>query len=151
MDRDKSRTPKEKKKAKQKTAKDDRKSEKPGAEKDKEKKKLEFSPSERQQAAEASALARIESEEESSDGTNIRKGATEATYLGATITAAVGPKREIRKRITAAMGIHKRLDTYWLKAQCNRKWKLLVHDAVIASKVLIDWKRYNPRQQQQDC
>ena len=59
----------------------------------------------------------------------------EAKYLGASITQTINPRHEIRKRISATMIVLKKLDTFWLKSQCSKKWKLLVYNAVITSKV----------------
>ncbi len=53
------------------------------------------------------------------------------TYIGASITQTINPKHEIRKRISAAMAILKKLDIFWLKTQCSKKWKLLVKQSTI--------------------
>ena len=68
----------------------------------------------------------------------------EAKYLGASITQTINPKHEIRKRISAAMAILKKLDIFWLKTQCSKKWKLLVYNAVITSKVLYGLETLEP-------
>ena len=68
----------------------------------------------------------------------------EAKYLGAYITQTINPKHEIRKRISAAMAILKKLDIFWLKTQCSKKWKLLVYNAVITSKVLYGLETLEP-------
>ena len=39
------------------------------------------------------------------------------------------PNGEIRKRISETMGTLKRLDIFWLKGECNKRWKRLVYNA----------------------
>ena len=68
----------------------------------------------------------------------------EAKYLGASITQTINPRHEIRKRISATMIVLKKLDTFWLKSQCSKKWKLLVYNAVITSKVLYGLETLEP-------
>ena len=51
------------------------------------------------------------------------KCAEETTYLGASITKPVDRQHEIRKRISATMAVLKKLDVFWLKANCNKKWE----------------------------
>ena len=72
------------------------------------------------------------------------KTTEEATYLGAKINKHVDPKHEIRARISATMPILKKLDTFWNKSKCNTKWKLLVFNAVIVSKVLYGLETLEP-------
>ena len=36
------------------------------------------------------------------------------------------------------MAVLKRLDIFWLKTRCGKRWKLLVYDAVITNKILIE-------------
>ena len=64
------------------------------------------------------------------------KCAEETTYLGASVTKIVDLKNKIRKRISAAMAVLKKLDIFWLRANCNKKWNLLVYSSVIVSKLL---------------
>ena len=70
------------------------------------------------------------------------KCAEETAYLGASIT--MHPKHEIRKRISATMVVLKKLDVLWLKANCNKKWKMLVYNAVIVSKLLYGLESLEP-------
>ena len=44
--------------------------------------------------------------------------------------------REIKNRISTCMAIMKSLDVFWLHAKCPTRWKVLVFDAVIRSKLL---------------
>ena len=52
------------------------------------------------------------------------KSSEETTYLGASVTQHIDPKHEIRKRISATMTILKKLDIFWIKTRCSKKWKL---------------------------
>ena len=70
--------------------------------------------------------------------------ADETTYLGASITTTVDPKHKIRKRKTATMAGLKKVDISWLKANCNRRWKVLVYNAVIVSKLLYGLESLEP-------
>jgi len=56
----------------------------------------------------------------------------------------MNPKHEIRKCISAAMAILKKLDIFWLKSRCSKKWKLLAYNAVITSKVLYGLETLEP-------
>jgi hypothetical protein len=68
----------------------------------------------------------------------------EATYLGATITQQVDPKIEIRNRISSTMPVLKKLDTFWNKAKCNKKWQIQVLNAVIVSKLTYGLETIEP-------
>ena len=72
------------------------------------------------------------------------KSSEETTYLGASVTQHIDPKHEIRKRISATMAILKKLDIFWIKTHCSKKWKLLVFNAVITSKVLYGLETLDP-------
>ena len=72
------------------------------------------------------------------------KSSEETTYLGASVTQHIDPKHEIRKRISATMAILKTLDIFWIKTHCSKKWKLLVFNAVITSKVLYGLETLEP-------
>ena len=72
------------------------------------------------------------------------KSSEETTYLGASVTQHIDPKHEIRKRISATMAILKKLDIFWIKTHCSKKWKLLVFNAVITSKVLYGLETLEP-------
>ena len=70
----------------------------------------------------------------------------DVTYLGMSVTQRVDPKHEIRKRISSTMAVLKKLDIFWLKAQCSKKWKLTVYNAIITSKVLYGLETLEPTQ-----
>ena len=72
------------------------------------------------------------------------KCAEETTYLGASITKPVDPKHEIRKRISATMAVLRKTDVFWLKANCNKKWKMLVYNAGRISKPLYGIESLEP-------
>ena len=57
-------------------------------------------------------------------------------YLGCTLNLKADTQREIKSRIGICMGIMRKLDLFWLHARCPIKWKVLVFDAVIRSKLL---------------
>ena len=69
------------------------------------------------------------------DGTRI-KHKQEVRYLGCMLNMRADTTQEIRGRISTCMAIMKKLDLYWLHARCPVKWKVLVLDAVIRSKLL---------------
>ena len=54
------------------------------------------------------------------------------------------PRHEIRKRISATMALLQKLDVFWLKTNCSRRWKLLVFNAVVTSKVLYGLETLEP-------
>ena len=68
----------------------------------------------------------------------------EAIYLGAAITEKADPKHEIYRRISNTMPVLKRLDIFWNKTSCNRKWKMLVYNAVITTKILYGLESLEP-------
>ena len=68
----------------------------------------------------------------------------EVLYLGVKVTEKIDPKHEIRSRISATMAILERLNLFWLKTKCYKKWKLLVHDAVITSKLFYGLETLEP-------
>ena len=68
----------------------------------------------------------------------------ETTYLGASVSKRVDPRQEIRRRISATMVILKKLDIFWLKTNCNKKWKLLVYNAAISSNLLYGLETLEP-------
>ena len=68
----------------------------------------------------------------------------ETTYLGASVSKRVDPRQEIRKRISATMVTLKKLDIFWLKTNCSQKWKLLVYNAVVISKLLYGLETLEP-------
>ena len=68
----------------------------------------------------------------------------EAIYLGAAITEKADPKHEIYRRISNTMPVLKRLDIFWNKTSCNLKWKMLVYNAVITTKILYGLESLEP-------
>ena len=42
------------------------------------------------------------------------------------------------------MAVLKQLHTFWLKAACGKRWKLLVYDAVITNKLLYGLESIEP-------
>ena len=70
----------------------------------------------------------------------------DVTYLGMSVTQRVDPKHELRKRISSTMAVLKKLDTFWLKVQCSKKWKLTVNNAVPTSKLLYGLETVEPTQ-----
>ena len=48
----------------------------------------------------------------------------------------VNPRTEITRRIGLTCPTLKKLDLFWNQTRCNRKWKLIVLNAVVVSKVL---------------
>ena len=72
------------------------------------------------------------------------KHVQETTYLGASVSKRVDPRQEIRKRISATMVTLKKLDIFWLKTNCSQKWKLLVYNAVVISKLLYGLETLEP-------
>ena len=69
------------------------------------------------------------------DGTQMQS-TEEAKYLGAVVNNKADSSREIRRRISLTISVLKSLDLFWNKANCSTKWKLLVFNAVITSRVL---------------
>ena len=62
--------------------------------------------------------------------------AKEVVYLGSILSSTHNHRREVAKRKAAAMATWKRLDIFWKKANCPPKFKLIVLDAVIRSKLV---------------
>ena len=59
-----------------------------------------------------------------------------APYLGTNMSAKGNPHFEISTRIAATTITLNKLDMFWKKAPVSTTWKLRVHDAIIASKLL---------------
>ena len=59
-----------------------------------------------------------------------------AEYLGTQLPAKVNPRSEIARRISKTMPDLQKLDILWNKANCSRKWKLRIQDAVLNTKLL---------------
>ena len=62
--------------------------------------------------------------------------ASKAPYLGTSMDARGNPHVEINARITNTRVVLGKLDIFWKRAPVSITWKLKVHDAVIASKLL---------------
>ena len=60
------------------------------------------------------------------------------------LTKIVDSKNEIRKHISATMTVPKKLDIFWLRANCNKKWKLFVYNSVTARKLLYGLESLEP-------
>ena len=69
------------------------------------------------------------------DGTPLNK-THDATYLGNNLNYAVNIAREVSQRIQDTKRTWLRLDSLWKDPSSNPKWKLLIYDAVIRSKLL---------------
>ena len=59
----------------------------------------------------------------------------EVKYLGGILTKSVSAFKEISNRITATMPVLKSLDLFWKHANCSEKWKILVYNSVVISKL----------------
>ena len=62
--------------------------------------------------------------------------ASKAPYLGTSMDARGNPHVETNARITNTRIVLSKLDIFWKRAPVSITWKLRVHDAVIASKLL---------------
>ena len=60
----------------------------------------------------------------------------EVCYLGAKLNIRSDTGKEVQSRLAVCMATLKKLDLFWLHAQCPVKWKLLAHDSIIRSKLL---------------
>ena len=72
------------------------------------------------------------------------KASDEVKYLGISVTQKIDPKHEIRKQISATMAVLKKLDIFWSKTRCGKRWKLLVYDAVITNKKIYGRESIEP-------
>jgi hypothetical protein len=61
---------------------------------------------------------------------------TEVKYLGALLNTRNDTDKEIKQRIGQCMGVLNKLNTFWRHSNCTAKFKLLVQDAVVRSKLL---------------
>ena len=59
-----------------------------------------------------------------------------AKYLGCMINDKGDPKKEVNKRIGECMVTWKRLAEFWKHSDCSVRQKLVVHDAVIQTKLV---------------
>lgn len=62
--------------------------------------------------------------------------AHDATYWGNNLNRTVNLSREASQRIQDTKRTWKKLNLFWNEPSANRKWKLLIYDAVIKSKLL---------------
>ena len=69
------------------------------------------------------------------DGTKVTKR-EEVKYLGCILNMRADTSSEVKSRISTCMAIMQKMDLFWRKAECPIKWKILVFDAVIRSKLL---------------
>ena len=60
----------------------------------------------------------------------------QATYLGGAPHKNVKAGPEIQKIMSATSPIARKLQYFWTKAECSKKWKLNNYNAVIVSKLL---------------
>ena len=59
-------------------------------------------------------------------------------------TERAEPRHEIQKRISATIALLQKLDVFWPKTNCTKRWKLLVFNAVVTSKVLYGLETLEP-------
>ena len=69
------------------------------------------------------------------DGTRVPE-VEEVTYLGSILSKTHNIRKEAASRTSVAMVVWKRLDIFWKKSHCPAKFKLIVYDAVIRSKLV---------------
>ena len=60
----------------------------------------------------------------------------EVKYLGCMINDKGNPRREIRKRVSECMCIMKKLDIFWKHTDNPKKWKIIVYNAIIRTKLM---------------
>ena len=64
------------------------------------------------------------------------KKATEAVYLGNTLNYKTDPHAEIALKIQEVNRTLWRMNDYWKAAEASKKWKILIFEAVLKSKLL---------------
>lgn len=69
------------------------------------------------------------------DETPVRRS-REVKYLGALLSETGDMKQEIRKRIAEVMIVFNNVHPFMVRCRCSQKWKLIVFNAVIRSKLL---------------
>ena len=69
------------------------------------------------------------------DGTKVQRR-EEVKYLGCVLNMRADTSSEVKARISTCMAIMHKMDLFWRKAECPIRWKVLVFDAVIRSKLL---------------
>ena len=69
------------------------------------------------------------------DGTQLAKG-FEATYLGNEINRDVNIQHEVLQKIQEVRCTWFKLSAYWKATRASKRWKLIVFDAIIRSKLL---------------
>ncbi len=62
--------------------------------------------------------------------------AHEATYLGNSLNHTVDLKREVCQRIQDTKRTWQKLSLFWKDSNTNKKWQLIIYDAVVKSKLL---------------
>ena len=70
-----------------------------------------------------------------SDGTRLDKK-YEATYLGHEVNKETNIMHEISNKIQEVRGTWMRLHAYWRATNANKKWQLIIFDAIVRSKLL---------------
>jgi hypothetical protein len=69
------------------------------------------------------------------DGTQLNN-VTEATYLGNELNVEANIAHEITNKIQETRRIWMKLQLFWKDNNANRKWKIIIYDAIIRSKLL---------------
>ena len=69
------------------------------------------------------------------DGTPLCKE-YEATYLGKKINKDVNIKHEIFNKMSEVRRTWFKLEPYWKASRAGKKWKLIIFDAIIRSKLM---------------
>jgi len=72
------------------------------------------------------------------------KSSEETAYLGASVTQHIDPRHENQKENLCYNGHTQKVDLFGIKTHCSKKWKLLVFNAVITSKVLYGLETLDP-------
>ena len=69
------------------------------------------------------------------DGTKVPTE-SETVYLGATISKTHDYKKEVANKIASCFAVLNKLNVFWSKSSCPRRFKLVVLDAVVRSKLV---------------
>ena len=69
------------------------------------------------------------------NGENVPRTSS-ATYLGSILNEKTDPRQEINKRICEVAYCRRKLSNLWKRASMNKRQKLLIHEALVASKLL---------------
>ena len=65
----------------------------------------------------------------------LMKHAEQVTYLGGVLTKGANLRAEIDTRIASTLGTWKKMMPLWRDSACNVRWKVMVFDAVIRTKL----------------